>query len=307
MTGGWDTTSAIAAGGAHSLTESRVGNYLPSSTSSITFPRVVLGADPILRFSHIAIVAFGDIAFVEISRNNRQTWTTLKVYNLVGHAGWTDLTADPGDWETQLFDLHGYQGDSVNVRFRLVTNSNTEADGWYLDDIYLGTSQEADTVEQTSSAGWNIVSLPVLTPDASATTLFGGALTPAYGYTNAYFPEDTLENGRGYWVKFNPDEPIVYGGFTVLRDTVDVEEGWNLVGSVSVPIVASTVASIPASSIETPFYEYDGGYTVATNLQPGLGYWVKSSQTAKIVLSGFVVSTSRVRRPVRGSAGGRRR
>ncbi len=290
VTAGWDTTSAIAANGTHSLTESRIGNYPPSSTRSITFPRVILGPDPILRFNHIAIVAFGDIAYLEISSDNRQTWSTLRVYNLVGHAAWTDLTADPGDWEPQFFDLASREGDSVNVRFKLVTNPTTERDGWYIDDIYLGTSQEADTVDRTSAAGWNIVSLPVLTGDAATATLFGGALTPAYGYTNAYLPEDTLENGKGYWVKFNAGEDLAYGGLSVLRDTIDVAAGWNLIGSVSVPIAASTVPSIPPSSIETPFYAYDGGYTVATELEPGLGYWVKSSQTAKIILSGFLQS-----------------
>ncbi|HLF14383.1 MAG TPA: choice-of-anchor B family protein [Bacteroidota bacterium] len=288
VTGGWDTTSAIAASGTHSLTDSRVGNYPPASTRSITFPRVILGADPILRFKHIAIVAFGDIAFLEISTNNRQTFSTLKVYNMVGHSGWADSTADPGDWETQTFDLQGFAGDSVNIRFKLVTNSSTNLDGWYVDDLYLGTSHEADTVGLNSAAGWNIVSLPVLADDAGTATLFPAAVTPVYLYDDGYVPDDTLENGKGYWVKFGAEVPIAYAGFSVLRDTIDAGGGWNLVGSISVPVATSTIVSIPAGNISSRFYAYEGGYTVATTLEPGGGYWVKTAQDASLVLSAFL-------------------
>jgi choice-of-anchor B domain-containing protein len=288
VTGGWDTTSAIASDGTRSLTDSPAGTYAPSATSSITFPRVVLGADPILRFRHIALVAFGDIAFLEVSTNNRQTFSTLKVYNMVGHAAWADSTADPGDWETQLFDLRNYAGDSVNIRFRLSSNASVQADGWYVDDLYLGSSHEPDSVGTTAAGGWNMVSLPLIVPDGSANTLFPSSLTPAYRYANGYLAEDTLVNGSGYWVKFNPGEPVSYAGFDLLRDTIDVAAGWNLVGSVSVPVAASTIPSIPAGIITSQMYSYDGGYNAAATLEPGGGYWAKSSQDGKIVLSAFL-------------------
>lgn len=287
VTGSWDTTSTVSASAPHSLTDTPAGPTPPSSTSSLVTPRVALGPDPILRFKHIAIVPFQDIAWVEISANNRVSWTTLKVYNMVGHPLWTDSTADPGDWEEQVFDLHAYEGDSVNIRFRLVTNSTVQGDGWYIDDLYIGTSQEAASVAVTAEAGWNLVSLPVLAPDPSAAGLLPGALTPAYRYDNGYLAEDTIENGSGYWVKFAGGDSLTFDGLSVLRDTIDVQSGWNLVGSVASAVNASAIASIPPGIIESQVYGYSAGYAAASSLQPGHAYWLKVSQSGKIVLSAF--------------------
>ncbi|HLB00464.1 MAG TPA: hypothetical protein VJO14_03675, partial [Bacteroidota bacterium] len=292
VVGAWDTTSAIAAHGTHSLTDSRVGTYFPGASTAITFPGVILDSAPMLRFEHIAIVAFGDIAYVEISRNNRQTFTTLKVYNIVGHPQWADSTADPGDWESQVFDLQAYAYDTVNVRFRLVSNASVQLDGWYIDDVYIGSSHEPIEVEQTASSGWNIISLPVLVDDASTGTLFPGAVTQAYAYDGAYTAEDTLENGRGYWLKFDSASAFNYNGYTNLRDTIALAAGWNLVGTLGQPIPASPVSTTPGGIIETPFYGFDAGYSASSTLEPGKGYWVKASSPGAMILSVFTAKTS---------------
>jgi len=292
ITGPWDTTSSIAAGGSRSFTDSPFGTYSPNSTPSVTFPRVVLDDAPILRFRHIALVAFGDIAWLQISRDNRKTWTTLKVYNVLGHPLWQDSTADPGDWETQLFDLNAYAHDSVNVRFRIVTNPTTELDGWYLDDLYLGTSHEPVAVEQEAAAGWNIVSLPVLVDDGSTGTLFPGSVTQAYSYDGAYIARDTLEAGKGYWLKFDSAATFNYGGYAILRDTIPLSAGWNLVGTLGGAIAASGVSTTPAGIIGTPFYAYSGGYATSPTLEPGKGYWVKAQASGSLILSLFAAKAS---------------
>ncbi len=285
--GAWDTTSAIAAHGTHSLTDSRVGPYYPGATVAITFPRVILTSTPLLRFSHIALVAFGDIAYVEISNDNRQTFHTLKVYNIVGHTQWEDSSADPGDWETETFDLAPYAHDTVNVRFRLVSNPDVQLDGWYLDDIYIGDSHEPVEVQQNTSNGWNIVSLPVLVDDGSTGTLFPGATTQAYAYDAGYVAEDTLRNGAGYWLKFDSASVFDYNGYTILIDTIGLAAGWNLIGTLGEDIPAAEVSSTPGGIIATPFYEYDAGYVASPTLEAGKGYWVKAASPGGMILSVF--------------------
>jgi hypothetical protein len=303
ITGGWDKTSYPYSSAPYSLTDSPYGYYPPASTSILTLPRVVLGPEPVLRFNHIAIVAFGDFALVEISANNRASWNALKYYNITGHPQWADSSADPGDWELQMVDLHAYEGDSVNIRFRLVSNTSNNADGWYVDDIYVGTTQEPAEIGTTAATGWNLLSLPAMVPDASVDGLYPTALTPAWRFNNAYVADDTLDNGTGYWVKFAGGEALSYNGLAVARDTIDVVAGWNLVGTISTPVDATTIGSIPPGIISSEVYGYGAGYQATATLVPGQGYWLKTTLAGKIILSAFLQDLPASAPPVQPAAG----
>ena len=138
VTGQWDTTRTLAHNGLASLTDSPSGNYSNSTTSIFLLPPVVVGPSIEVSFSHIAIVAVGDIAYAEISNDHNRTYMTLRAFNWNLHPEWQDGNADPGDWFTETFSLASYAGDTVAVRFRLVTNASITADGWYVDDIHVG-------------------------------------------------------------------------------------------------------------------------------------------------------------------------
>ena len=138
ITGQWDTTQGIALSGIASLTDSRAGNYSNSATSIFLLPPVIVGPSMEVSFSHIAIVAVGDIAYAEISNDHNRTYSTLRAFNWNVHPEWQDGHADPGDWFTETFSLDSYVGDTIAVRFRLTTNSTTTADGWYIDDVHIG-------------------------------------------------------------------------------------------------------------------------------------------------------------------------
>jgi hypothetical protein len=143
---------------------------------------------------------------------------------------------------------------------------------------------------------WNIVSLPLQMADFTKTVLFPTATTAAYSYDGTYLGNVTLENGRGYWVKFSGGETISHDGLDRSDDTVAVQEGWNLVGSLSTTIPLSNIGSIPGGIVTSNFYGYENGYTTAPNLEPGRGYWVKASGAGQLVLSGStIVSSSRIR------------
>jgi len=96
---------------------------------------------------------------------------------------------------------------------------------------------------------------------------------------------DTLETGRGYWLKFSSAQNIVIDGAELTSDTVDVSEGWNIVGSLSSPIEASSITSIPPGIVTSGFFQYEGSYQQSTIILPGKGYWVKCSQSGLLILS----------------------
>ena len=136
------------------------------------------------------------------------------------------------------------------------------------------------------AGGWNIVSLPVAVNDSQKTTLFPDAVTDAWHYSGgSYTAESTLSVGKGYFMKFPGSSSVGIPGSPVLLDTIDVDEGWNLVGSIADTVPVGNITSIPGGITTSPFYGFSGSLYVASSIIPGHGYWIKSAQAGKLVLS----------------------
>jgi len=131
------------------------------------------------------------------------------------------------------------------------------------------------------SEGWNILSVPYLTTDMSTTTLFPDAASPAYYFTNGYQTASTLQNGKGYWVKFNSINGYLIEGSTV-NDPVALQEGWNIIGPYDKAVTVSNITTNPPSLLESTFFGFSTSYFVSSQLLPGKGYWVKSSAAGEL-------------------------
>ncbi len=153
------------------------------------------------------------------------------------------------------------------------------------------------SVETEMNAKWNIVSVPMNVPDPSRTALFPTATSSAFGYSNGYFPDDTLDECGGYWIKFDSAETVTFGGTQVLRDSCAVIGGWNILGSITKPIAVSDVTTLPPGIGLSSFFGYDGGYSIADSIRPGKGYWVKADADAQIVLDATLSALPKFRMP----------
>ncbi len=135
--------------------------------------------------------------------------------------------------------------------------------------------------------GWNLVSVPLTVSSYATTSLFPGALSPAYGFNpgTGYGAEALLRPGSGYWLNHN-EGSITIIGIPTERETVAVSQGWNIIGSISSPLDVASIGSVPAGMVLSSFYGYSGGtYNAATTIEPGKGYWVKASQAGQLILS----------------------
>lgn len=141
--------------------------------------------------------------------------------------------------------------------------------------------------------GWNIVSLPVLVSNNDKDLLFPTATTNAFAFEGGYHIKDSLLNGVGYWLKFDSAQTVPITGLVVVRDTLEVTVGWNLIGTISYPVPVSAVQSIPDGIISSQFFGFESGYRTEDTLQPGKGYWVKVSQNGQIVLSNALDTASK--------------
>ena len=145
------------------------------------------------------------------------------------------------------------------------------------------TPQSGITVSMLS--GWNLISLPTTLPDLRKTIIFPTAISDAFAYEGTYVAKDTLIHGVGYWLKFESEQNVPIMGTLVTKDTVDVVDGWNMIGAISQPIKTSSVMSIPSGLITSPFFRYNETYLEADTIKPGGGYWVKVNQPGSLILS----------------------
>ena len=164
--------------------------------------------------------------------------------------------------------------------------------------FFVGYTPASTTVSVSLSAGWNMVSVPVVVNDFQTTSVFPGVTTNVFAYlSGSYSPESTLVNGRGYWVKYRDPSLVFMTGVPITLDTIDVAPGWNLIGSISNPVPVSSIASLPGGLVTSTFFGYDASYKASDTIRPGKAYWVKATEAGMLIFSSRdnSPSTSRIR------------
>jgi hypothetical protein len=133
-----------------------------------------------------------------------------------------------------------------------------------------------------SLKNWQLISLPV---KVNCPYTPGGL----FAYSNGYIANDTINNGIGYWKKFQ--QPMLsFIGFANTSDTIAVNSGWNLIGSITEPISISAITTEPSGIISSLIYGYKSRYIIADIISPGMGYWVKVKIDGILILSSQVTN-----------------
>ncbi|MBI1804934.1 MAG: S8 family serine peptidase [Ignavibacteria bacterium] len=130
---------------------------------------------------------------------------------------------------------------------------------------------------------WNLLSLPQDPADHNASVLYPTATSGAFIYTGTYVPVTTIPNGLGFWMKFNSIQQVTIYGTMRTRSTLNLTAGWNMIGSLSVPIPALAVRDT-GSILSSYFFAYAGSYTHDDTLRPHRGYFVKANADGQITL-----------------------
>jgi hypothetical protein len=133
--------------------------------------------------------------------------------------------------------------------------------------------------------GWNILSVPLLAEDMTGTILFPTAVSAFTAFSGMYYQVNVLENGVGYWAKFNGNQTATITGTFLTNNTIDVNQGWNLIGPFSTEVPVSSITTVPPNIIQPPIYVYSGGYFATETLTPGKGYWVKTNTSGIMQLN----------------------
>lgn len=138
--------------------------------------------------------------------------------------------------------------------------------------------------------GWNMVSVPLGGADYEKDNIFPGSISDAYRYEENYHISNTLDNSIGYWLKFPNLTNVSMVGSVISSDTVHLNGGWNLIGSITDPMSISTLQTIPEGIISNKIYEFvGGGYSLTESILPGRAYWVKAITPGKLILKSSTV------------------
>lgn len=89
-----------------------------------------------------------------------------------------------------------------------------------------------DTVTIAFRKYWNILSVPVTAQNMTKGNLFPTATSNAFWFDGQeYVARDTLEVGKGYWLKFAADSSTTVIGSKRDSLVIPVTQGWNLIGT----------------------------------------------------------------------------
>jgi len=134
---------------------------------------------------------------------------------------------------------------------------------------------------------WNMVSVPVTPEFSQKDSLFPAANSVASGFdpTLGYVSQPLLSPGQGYWLRFPANNVAAILGDEITLATINVLDGWNMIGSITSPVNKSSITSVPGGIISSSFFGYKGGYHVAQTIDPMRGYWVKVSGPGQLVLN----------------------
>ncbi|MCB0747528.1 MAG: immunoglobulin domain-containing protein [Ignavibacteriae bacterium] len=131
---------------------------------------------------------------------------------------------------------------------------------------------------------WDLVSVPLKTENMELASIFNETNSNAFLFDGIYKSTPNLENGKGYWVKFNQENITnIYGQEPT--ESIQVKKGWNMIGGYNDEIPISSLSSNPNGIISSNIYGFDNGYYISDKLKPGDGYWVKASNGGELNFS----------------------
>ena len=150
----------------------------------------------------------------------------------------------------------------------------------------IACSSDAIDLTLTYSAGWNLIGLPVDAEDGNYLALFPEALeNTLYSFDGgSYVNTVELNPGVGYWLRFNGSGSETVTG-TVINDMIlTLQEGWNLISGITFPVEINNISDPEGLIISGTTYGFNGSYVPAEMLEPGQGYWLRSSGDGQITL-----------------------
>ncbi|MBI3194509.1 MAG: hypothetical protein HYZ34_08610 [Ignavibacteriae bacterium] len=222
-------------------------------------------------------------------QESKQLYTTFNLY----HPQWSSISDSGQDFPWAFLSYCAMlMGDTTRADSFFLTSYNRFIQAghpypWHTAEaaflIRAAALRKISPVRPTSGT-WHCFSLPFIMNSNNVDSLLPKRLTSVFRFQHGYQQCNTLENGVGYWVKLPAGDSIRFDGTPTDSESLHVDEGWNLIGSISEIFSADSLVSVPDGIIISSLFEFQNGYVSSDSIEPGNGYWVKVSQSGIIIL-----------------------
>ncbi len=172
-------------------------------------------------------------------------------------------------------------------RLRAIAGEETSA---WSSNLRFYAESGSDVFALEVQKGWNLLSFPLSVSDATRNFLFPGpcpfptifCYNGSYGCCGEYSPQKSY----GFWSRFPESQLIGVTGIPATTDTESLMDGWNLIGSIFVPLPVDSLITNPPDLLRGNVTGYSNmSYTVTDTIRPFEGYWVRSAGAGQIILS----------------------
>jgi surface protein len=161
----------------------------------------------------------------------------------------------------------------------------------FIQHLVAGTGSITTTL--TMNSGWNLIGLPGSIPHEGFTNIFTGSIEGTlYEFTTGYQSRTQLQSGIGYWIRYPLTVSETLSGEFVSEVTWNLKAGWNLVSGPSSSVSVSSIVDPQNVLIPNTFFDFRSQYGNSTLLNPGRGYWVRTSDAGTVVVSSDVSAKS---------------
>ncbi|GAB4375986.1 MAG: hypothetical protein Kow0042_21820 [Calditrichia bacterium] len=202
----------------------------------------------------------------------------------------SDTTDASGFYEFSEVDSGWYR-----INFQRAGYRNLDSTIYVASDLEMNVlllKSDSTTFSMNIHNDWNLLALPAAVSDPFYLSLFPNAIPATlFGWNGSYSPADSLEVGRGYWLRFPAPDTVAIQGFPVYSLTINLLPGWNMIGALSTDIALSQVHDPAGIIVPGTLFGFDGAYYVSDSLKQGRGYWIRAVSSGQIFISNEQVAT----------------
>ncbi len=148
----WGISDRVFYSPPHSLTDSPNGNYIPHSENYLTLldPLTLVGTDSAVltfralwdiqhRFDYLAVeISTDGVLFQPLCAKHSTAALASQVF------GQPVFSGRQLDWVNEHIDLTDYLGETITIRFAMISTNSDTRDGFYLDDIKVLQFNQGD-------------------------------------------------------------------------------------------------------------------------------------------------------------------
>lgn len=305
----WDISTFQFHTAPASITDSPDGYYSSSTYSNIQLADTINLSGAVASWMHFYTKWYldGGIDYVtcKASSNNGLNWTTLSGnYTCTDFVPWQDdlpvYTGKQKDWVRETIDLCGFCGEEILIMFDFRSDSKTNFDGFYFDDVVIEKIvAENYSQEIFLPMGWSNLSSYLIPDDLDMEAIFGEIIQDVLivqdeqGFFQPQNSSGTLDiwnSHSGYLIKVSENVSLQIPGPTEYNRHLELQPGWHLIPVISSSSIAVQELNIqPENSFEiiiqpTGIKMYWPSKSIQTldSLFPGNSYFIKMQEAGAI-------------------------